>query len=364
MRPPPRKPGRVTWARKLRYRLEWLGLKWFAAAAPCLPLPWLHRLGDFAAAVYYAVDRRGLRVALANLEAAFGDRYQPAERRRIARRSLQGLARSFLELFWSPRLNPQNFRRYARLVGSPAAKEVLGRHGTICLSIHFGNFEWGSGVFAFEGYPGTELTQRFRNDLLTPIFQRLREHTGHRTITQENSVVRFYKALRKGGRVGLLSDLTLRMDEPGVLVRAFGLWTWTTVMHAALQDRTEAPIIPFISVPQPDGTSEVRLLEPVLYRPGVPWQEIAQECWNRFEPVIAEHPESWLWSYKHWRYRPAVPDRSYPFYANRSPWFDLEWEKSIAPIPEELKIYRVNNPDRGEQVPGERIRNQERPADG
>jgi hypothetical protein len=34
-----------------------------------------------------------------------------------------------------------------------------------------------------------------------------------------------------------------------------------------------------------------------------------------------------------------MPDRPYPFYANRSPWFDLEWEKEIAPIPEELRIY-------------------------
>ena len=43
---------------------------------------------------------------------------------------------------------------------------------------------------------------------------------------------------------------------------------------------------------------------------------MAQAVWDVFERCIRETPEAWLWMYKHWRYRPAHPDRPYPFYSN------------------------------------------------
>ena len=51
--------------------------------------------------------------------------------------------------------------------------------------------------------------------------------------------------------------------------------------------------------------------------------EIAQLCWDVLEPSVHEQPENWLWSYKHWRFRPA-DDQSgrYPFYANVAKRFD------------------------------------------
>jgi Kdo2-lipid IVA lauroyltransferase/acyltransferase len=340
-RPPPAKSQakEPDWFHSLRFRLEWLGVKGLTAVVPRLPLGLWRYLAGVAAFAFYYLDRRGRRVALANLEAAFGDLYRPAQRKQIARRALAVFARSFLELFWSPRLNRNNSSTYMTMTGSTEARRLSEKGGVILISVHLANFEWGSGLFALEGQAGLELTQRFRNDRLTPVFRRLREHCGHTIVTQEQSMIRFYKALRKGQRVGLLTDLTLKMNEPGTFVRCFGLWTWTTIMHAALQARTGAPIVPFVTIPQPGGRYEVRLLEPILHDPNRSLRAIAQLCWDRFEPVIAEHPECWLWFYKHWRYQPALPDRPYPFYANRSPWFDLEWEKEIGPIPAELQIY-------------------------
>jgi hypothetical protein len=50
--------------------------------------------------------------------------------------------------------------------------------------------------------------------------------------------------------------------------------------------------------------------------------EIAQLCWDTFEPVIRRNPAPWLWMYKHWRFRPAESERKYPFYANESVQFE------------------------------------------
>ena len=51
-------------------------------------------------------------------------------------------------------------------------------------------------------------------------------------------------------------------------------------------------------------------------------QQIAQACWNSFEPYVRKNPGPWLWMYKHWRYRPANAQRPYPFYAHIYEAFD------------------------------------------
>jgi lauroyl/myristoyl acyltransferase len=52
------------------------------------------------------LDRYGRRIALANLDCAFGQKYSASEKRRIVRESYQHFAQTMLDLMWSPRLTP------------------------------------------------------------------------------------------------------------------------------------------------------------------------------------------------------------------------------------------------------------------
>jgi lauroyl/myristoyl acyltransferase len=102
---------KAAWKR-IRYRLEWLVLMAVLTVVPLFSRSACYRFGGAVGALAAKVDRRGYRVALANLEAAFGDRYTPAERAAIARESYQHFARTMLDLFWSPRLRADNYRQY------------------------------------------------------------------------------------------------------------------------------------------------------------------------------------------------------------------------------------------------------------
>ena len=51
-------------------------------------------------------------------------------------------------------------------------------------------------------------------------------------------------------------------------------------------------------------------------------QQIAQACWDSFEPYVRKNPGPWLWMYKHWRYRPTGADRPYPVYSHIYEDFD------------------------------------------
>src|ERR1700756_4598047 len=100
--------------KRFRY---WLRFVFVTPLVPIIPLGpprLLDGLTSVLGWVVYHLDRRSRLVALANLEAAFGHQYTSKERERIARRSVQAFGRSFLELFWSPRLNRKNIERFVR----------------------------------------------------------------------------------------------------------------------------------------------------------------------------------------------------------------------------------------------------------
>jgi KDO2-lipid IV(A) lauroyltransferase len=321
--------------KRVRYWFEFVFIALFARIVPLLPLRLLHGLASLLGWLVYHLDRRSRLVALANLEAAFGNQYTLKERERIARQSVQAFGRSFLELFWSPRLNGQNIHRYVRFADEKRFEAMLStkqEQPVIGTTIHFGNFEWGSALFGFRGYDGYVLMQRFKNDRLTALFQSFREVSGQKSVTQEQSMIRFFKALKRGIPVGILIDLTLKMSDPGLILRAFGLCMRTTMMHTVLQERTKQRIFPFITVADAQGYT-VHLLDFIEFSASASRDEIAQTCWNRFEPFIRQHPEQWLWSYKHWRYRPPVDGERYPFYANQSELFDAEFSKKPAATP-------------------------------
>ena len=99
-------------ARKIRYRLEWLGLKFATKFLPLLSRKACYRLALLFGSLGAMLDRRGRRVALSNLRVAFGDEISAEGRAQIVRESYQHFARTMLDFFWSPRLTSQNFSRY------------------------------------------------------------------------------------------------------------------------------------------------------------------------------------------------------------------------------------------------------------
>ena len=79
--------GAMRMAKKIRYRLEWLGLKAAAKIVPLLSRKACYRLALSLGSLAALVDRRGRRVALSNLRVAFGDEISSEYRAQIARQS-------------------------------------------------------------------------------------------------------------------------------------------------------------------------------------------------------------------------------------------------------------------------------------
>jgi Kdo2-lipid IVA lauroyltransferase/acyltransferase len=328
---------RSQWKR-VRYRLEWLGLRLAMKLVPLLPRQACFHLAHFLGALMSIFDRDRYQVALNNLEVAFGSQLSNRERRAITRESFQHFARTMVDLLWSPRLTPENFSRYVELQNLEETTIGTGPERSIMIACyHYSNFEWLSLACGFLDLKGTIISQEFKNSLLDPIFKKLREQSGHELIPRERGLVRLYKVLRRKGRTALLVDLTVPPSQTAVAIDCFGLKTSVTSAHAWLHERTGVPIVPAHTEPLPDGRYRL-VFHSKIETAGMTPQQITQACWNSFEPYVRKNPAPWLWMYKHWRYRPAHPDRPYPFYANFYRPFEDMVEANKAGANDEAKL--------------------------
>jgi KDO2-lipid IV(A) lauroyltransferase len=303
--------------KRIRYRLEWLGLVVAIKLIPLCSRKACYHIALAAGALLSFVDRRRYQVALSNLEVAFGDRFSPQQRRNIIRESFQHFARTMIDLLWSPRLTAKNFSEYIELENFDETARDTGPERSLMIACyHYSNFEWLSLACGFLDLKGTIISQEFKNSSLDPIFKKLREQSGHELIARERGITRLYKVLRRKGRTAMLVDLTVSPSQGAVPINCFGLETSVTSAHAWLHERTGVPVVPAHTEPLPDGRYRLVFHSKIENTAGMTSQQIAQACWDSFEPYVLKHPAPWLWMYKHWRYRPANPDRPYPFYSN------------------------------------------------
>jgi lauroyl/myristoyl acyltransferase len=153
---------------------------------------------------------------------------------------------------------------------------------------------------------------------------------------QKGAMLRTIRHLKEGGKMGMLIDLNLKPTEGPVVIRQFGrLLTPVTRLPAELALRNGAALVPVECLPRPDGGYIVRYLPELPVTPETTTEQIAQACWDALEPGLHAHPELWLWSYKHWRYRPeGSQGEGYPFYASPLPSYqEMLVASGLAPAP-------------------------------
>ena len=159
--------------KRFRYRLEWFGLFLASKLVPLLSRMACLRLAETLGALIAIFDRHGRRVALSNLEVAFGNELDESQRRAIVRESFQHFARTMLELLWSPRLTRENVSRYVEFENFEEIARATGPERSFIMAVyHYSNFEWLSLAGGYAGIIGTIVAQEFKNAAARPHFQR------------------------------------------------------------------------------------------------------------------------------------------------------------------------------------------------
>jgi lauroyl/myristoyl acyltransferase len=282
----------------------------------------LVRLAKAAGWLAFHLMTRERRIALTNLDIAFGRSKPLAEKRRIACSAFQNFARSLLGLFWSRRLNQSTLDKLVevdteslRLIEKARAR---GK-GIIFITLHYGEWELLGLATALLGFPMTIVTEQLRNPYVTRLFERLRGSAGSRIILQRNAVTKLFKALKRGECIALLIDLNALPSRGGIWVDFFGKPVFSYSAAAALALRTGAILVGAVSHPLPDGRIRI------VYGPEIPCvatgndeadlRAVSQDCLRYCEGVIRQRPEYWLWIYRRWKFRPTAELGSFPYYS-------------------------------------------------
>ncbi len=135
-------------------------------------------------------------------------------------------------------------------------------------------------------------------------------------------MLRMLREVKRGGSVAFLADLTVPPEQASAAIKTFSLEMCVSVLHGVLALRGDALIVTGACIPEPDGGAVVQGFEAFDVPRDFTPAQVAQLCWDRFEPMIRANPALWLWPYKHFRYRPSNATKPYPFYANGSAAFD------------------------------------------
>lgn len=261
----------------------------------------------------YHLDRRHRRIALSNLEIAFGKDLPLPDRKKIALRTFMNFGSIFMDIIKFSRL-PEN--RKAALIhvqGEENMRAALReKKGVLLFSAHYGGWEFVCYVASRLGILNA-VARPLDNKLLEKELFQIRTQLGAKIIYKQPAARQILHSLRKKEIVIIAIDQNVQKHE-AVFVDFFGRTAATTPGLATFFLRTKSPIVPFFCYPTPHQHYTFRFLEPLhIELEGDASQrvlKITQICTKIIEAQIRTIPEYWFWMHNRWKTKPE-PEKEY-----------------------------------------------------
>lgn len=267
-------------------------------------LPWraAASLGAFLGGAAYILPSRQKRVALANLEAAFGRGGYSG----IASEAFRNLGKGLCETLASGRLSPRDIDRLVSVRGEGHLIKASSRgRGVIGVSAHLGNFTFIGIRLAAAGYRFNYIFRYPTLGLLADEVRLLGDRHGVGFIPalpRKEAARQAIKSLRKNEIVCILAD---QNEMHGVDVDFFNRPAATAAGPVVLAMRTGASIVPMFALREGDDRHTV-VVEPEfkLALTGSYASDVRAntERLNRvIEKYVRRYPGQWWWMHRRWR---------------------------------------------------------------
>lgn len=262
-------------------------------------------LGD----LFFALSKRYRRVAIGNLQAAYGAEKSPAEIRAMAREVFRHFARGAFEFFRLLSLSREQTSAMIDLEGLEHIDNALslGR-GCICVTAHYGNWEILARKVANTGYKVSVIARDSDDPGITGIVTRIRESGGYGVFDRDQPIIGAFRCLRNNEILGILPD---QNESEGVFVDFFGRPAATAAGPAVLALRSGAPLIPAFASRNPDGRYTGRIYPPIEYQPtGDEVKDILAITalfTAAIEREVRRNPTQWLWLHDRWKLTGEAP---------------------------------------------------------
>jgi KDO2-lipid IV(A) lauroyltransferase len=304
--------------RRLKHWLEYQGVLFLLFLAQTLPLSAVLALGRILGKFTFSVLRIRRRVALENLAQAFPEK-SAVDLKRIARRSYENFGTMMLEYMRLPKLSENALRQLIafRTAGEeePLKQALAAGKGAICMTGHFGNWEYMGALFAALKYPMVYLYQEQNNPHVDALIHDIRTKMRMPSIPRGAALRGILKALREHKFVAILADQDAGSN--GLFVDFLGRPASTGRGPAAFVLKTAAPIVFCVAIREPNGRhrieAELLAFDFSQNSPTISEAEklrLVTEAWTKvLEKYIRQYPEHWFWMHRRWKTRPVTSNQ-------------------------------------------------------
>jgi KDO2-lipid IV(A) lauroyltransferase len=301
--------------KSLRYIAEGILAILAIVTVPLLPRRALVAVARGLGRVAFRCAGRLRRIAVANLDAAYGDTLNNEQKQRIALSAFRMYARFFLDLFWFSFRAESRVRRFFRFDAS--FEPYWKTKPAIVLTCHLGNWEMLGQALAIRGEPALSVAAPMKNPFVQFLLGLSRRATSRPVVGKQGVVRYLLRALRKDERVALLLDQNTMPRVGGEFTPFFGLPVPVSKTAAALAARTDAPIIFVYCIGEEDGGYRAFARPPLTENEAIErYGDVTSAVTRLAEDAVRAHPGEWGWMYKRWKYIPrGKPRDGYPFYA-------------------------------------------------
>lgn len=288
---------------------------------PLLPRRAIVGLTNFAGVATYYFATRERQTGMANLDVVFGDSKSMVEKKAILKKSFTSFARTMTDIFWFSKHTEARTKKYQTFIPDHGA--YFEARAQIIITAHAGNWELIGLESGLRGVDVASVAAVTKNAVVDQLLNELRQKTGQTIIARQGAMRTLISRFRRNGKAAFVLDQNTSEEQGCIWVDFLGLPTPVSSAPAHLAYRTGTELIFAFSQPVGGGKYEAHtglVIQPPVYDKEQDQAAVVQALTQQIVDVISahirRHPESWLWSYKHWRrIAPGSDPALYPTYS-------------------------------------------------
>jgi len=260
------------------------------------------KLGDFMSILI----KKRRKIALSNLQLAFGKEKSKGEIRRIAVKCFENIGKNIIEFLRFPCLNSENLWDYVTMVGRENIEGGFERgHGVISFVPHFGNWELQALAYGVSWKRSAAIAIPLKGQYLDQLVESYRSRFGLKIIPKKSAIRQVIRLVRESYVVVFLADQDA--GKNGIFIDFFGRPASFEKSPITLALRTNSSIVFSIDIRQPDDR-HIIFIEPILVEnTGNLEENIAfntRKIVKKLEKYIRRYPSQWLWIHNRWKTQP------------------------------------------------------------